>query len=76
MLGNVGVGKIDLLVHTFPNLGLQSKYTDKVPKKPQNSLFAPSKVTMHIVIICKYHQKKDHKQGDYWNGNSWSGHTS
>ena len=56
MLVNVGVGKIDL--HTFPNVGLQSKYTDKVPKKPQNSLFAPSKVPMHIVIICKYHQKK------------------
>ena len=73
MYKKVGVDKINLLVHTYPNLGLQSKYRQSSPEtlKLQNSLFAPSKVPMHIVI-----KKKDHKQGDYWNGNSWSGHTS
>ena len=60
MYKKVGVGKIDLLVHTYPNLGLQSKYRQSSPGtlKLQNSLFAPSKVPMHIVIRKKITNKE------------------
>ena len=59
MYKKVGVGEIDLLVHTYcnPNLGLQSKYRQSSPQTQRYTYRVLQTIQMKLILLCVWAER-------------------